>query len=102
MTKYSPLHAACCTGRRDVAELLLRSFPESVNSLTIERWSPLTAACLNGHAAIVDLILRHPYPKDMSERQNPRRAKGPTGPMEYHAPFDLNQVKICNLRKHLK
>ena len=42
--------SAAYNGKRDVCEILLRAFPDLINTLTVERWSPLHAACINGHA----------------------------------------------------
>ena len=44
--------SAAYNGKRDVCEILLRAFPDLINTLTVERWSPLHAACINGHAGM--------------------------------------------------
>ena len=45
--------SAAYNGKRDVCEILLRAFPDLINTLTVERWSPLHAACINGHAGML-------------------------------------------------
>ena len=45
--------SAAYNGKRDVCEILLRAFPDLINTLTVERWSPLHAACINGHGGML-------------------------------------------------
>ena len=85
VTKYSPLYIAAYNGRRDIVEILLRTFPYLINGLTVERWSPLHAAVINGHVSTLDLILRFNYPKSCL-----KVVKDKKGTMEYDVPFDIN------------
>ena len=56
VTKYSPLYIAAYNGRRDIVEILLKTFPYLINGLTVERWSPLHAAVINGHVSTLGTI----------------------------------------------
>lgn len=38
VTKYSPLYIAAYNGKKDIVEILLKRFPELVNTLTVEKW----------------------------------------------------------------
>ena len=85
VTKYSPLYIAAYNGRRDIVEILLKTFPYLINGLTVERWSPLHAAVINGHVSTLDFMLRFTYPKECLKTVRDKK-----GTAEYDVPFDIN------------
>ncbi|XP_043222191.1 leucine-rich repeat serine/threonine-protein kinase 1-like isoform X1 [Amphibalanus amphitrite] len=85
VTRYSPLYIAAYNGKKDVVELLLKTYPSLVQVLTVERWSPVHACCITGRVAVLELLFRYPYPPEVLQRYRDH-----TGQYEYYMPFDVN------------
>ncbi|GFS86526.1 hypothetical protein NPIL_84741 [Nephila pilipes] len=89
ITKYSPLYIACYYGRKDIAEILIKKFPELVVVATVEKWLPIHAAVINGHIAVLDLLLKFPYDSSVLQRFMDK-----TQQWEYYFPFDVNSQDV--------
>lgn len=89
VTKYSPLYIACYNGHKEVVELLLRKFPELVQTPTVEKWFPSHGCCIQGHVQVLDLLLKYPYPSSIMKKYTDK-----TGNYEYELPFDINAKDV--------
>ncbi|XP_022246027.1 leucine-rich repeat serine/threonine-protein kinase 1-like [Limulus polyphemus] len=90
VTKYSPLYISCYYGRKNIAEILLKKFPELVQVPTVERWLPTHAAAINGHCHVLELLLKFPYPSYVMQKFMDK-----SGTWEYDLPFDINAKDVA-------
>ncbi|XP_063703322.1 leucine-rich repeat serine/threonine-protein kinase 1 isoform X2 [Culicoides brevitarsis] len=85
VTKYSPLYTAVHHGHIKVVKILLETFPELVQHLTVERWLPFHAACINGFISIVEILINYEYPEEIMSTY-----RDPSGKWEWRLAFDPN------------
>lgn len=85
VTKYCPLYIACYNGKLDIVDLLLKHFPEQVQSLTVERWLPIHAAAKTNHLSVMEALLKFEYPQHLYQR-----FKTFSEELEFEMPFDIN------------
>ncbi|XP_076373717.1 leucine-rich repeat kinase isoform X2 [Tachypleus tridentatus] len=90
VTKYSPLYISCYYGRKTIAEILLKKFPELVQVPTVEHWLPIHAAAINGHCHVLELLLKFPYPSYVMQKFIDK-----SGTWEYNLPFDINAKDVA-------
>ena len=66
---YTCLHAACETGRTDVASYLIKSVHMNVTSLTNDRDMPLHIAARHNHADIASILIEAQAPINAKNAQ---------------------------------